>query len=128
MFSFLLQCLKNFGFLSGLVIYTQIKILKTGKVSIPGLAHPIYFRPNSSDVHTFREIFLRQEYAIQLPAAIKPQVIIDAGANVGFTTLFFLKRYPNAKILSLEPDNQNYELLKRNTSGYSGVTPIQAAL
>src|SRR5688572_4409281 len=128
MFSFLLQCLKNFGFLSGLVIYTQIKILKTGKVSIPGLAHPIYFRPNSSDIHTFREIFLREEYAIQLSDYIIPKIIIDAGANIGFTTLFFLKQYPNAKIFSLEPDRDNFELLKKNTSAYPGLTPVQVAL
>ena len=126
MFTFISQCIKNFGFLPGLVIYFQIKILKKGKISIPGLSHSVYLRPHTSDVHTFREIFLRQEYNITLSQ--NPQFIIDAGANIGFTTLYFSRRYPATKILSLEPDQGNFEILKKNTAHYQNITPIQAAL
>ncbi len=126
MFNFIQQCVRNFGFFPGLIIYLRIKILKSNKFFIPGLKHPIYLRPRTSDVHTFREIFLRNEYSISVPG--KTQVIIDAGANIGFTTLFFTKRYPAAKILSLEPDRDNFELLKKNTSHYTNITPIQSAL
>lgn len=128
MFWFLNQCVKRFGIFSGLIIYLHIKILKTGKISIPGLNQPVYFRPKSSDVHTFREIFLREEYAINHNDNFTPKIIIDAGANIGFTSLFFAKRYPTVRIISLEPDQKNFELLKKNTLGYQNITPIQAAL
>lgn len=128
MFWFLNQCVKRFGIFSGLTVYLHIKIFKTGKISIPGLNQPVYFRPKSSDVHTFREIFLREEYAIKLPDNVIPKIIIDAGANIGFTTLFFAKCYPTARIISLEPDQKNFELLKKNTLGYPNITPILAAL
>lgn len=128
MFQFIFLCLKNFGLLSGCIIYLKIKVLKTGKINLPGLMHPIYLRPGSSDIHTFREIFLRAEYDIKLPHSLSPKIIIDAGANIGFTTLFFAKRYPTAKIFSLEPDIENYKLLKKNTIGYPAIYPMQVAL
>src|SRR5689334_9220251 len=102
MFSFLVLCLKRFGILPGLLIYIKIKIIRASSFSLPGLQHSIHYRSGSSDVHTFREIFLREEYAIKLPANLIPKIIVDAGANIGFTTLFFAKQYPTAKIISLE--------------------------
>lgn len=126
MLQFIVLCIKNFGFLSGISVYIQIKITKSGRIYLPGLKHPVYLRPDTSDVHTFREIFLRQEYDISFSGT--PQVIIDAGANIGFTTLFFTKRYPTAKIFSLEPDSENFKILKNNTRVYKNITSIQAAL
>jgi FkbM family methyltransferase len=128
MFKFLFLCIKQAGLWSGLRMYIQLKIMKTGQVSVPGLKQPINLRFNTSDLSTFREIFLREEYAISLPSNIQPRVIIDAGANIGFTTLFFARQYPQAAILSLEPDAENFEYLKKNTAGYPTITPLQMAL
>ncbi len=128
MFGFLLNCIKNFGLASGLRVYLQVKVFKSGKFILPGFVQSIFFRPHTSDVHTFREIFLREEYALAASVISNPKTIIDAGANIGFTTLFFTKRYPNARIISLEPDKANFEYLKKNTIGYSHITPLQAAL
>jgi FkbM family methyltransferase len=125
---FLFRCLSKFRLLPGLAIYFRIKILRSGKVFLPGLKHPIYFRSRSGDIGTFREIFLREEYAIRFPFSPTPQIIIDAGANIGFTTLYFAKQYPTTKIFSLEPDKENFEYLKKNTSGYKNLIPIQSAL
>lgn len=126
MLSFLKLCIKNFGFGSGLIIYLKFKIFKSSNVSIPGLPKPVYLRPGTSDLHTFREIFLREEYSIKLPFI--PKTIIDAGANVGFTTLFFLRAYPTAKIVSLEPDEENFKILKLNTADYPNILPLPVAL
>lgn len=128
MFKFLFLCIKQAGLWLGLRMYIQLKIVKTGQVSVPGLKQPINLRVNTADLSTFREIFLREEYAIQLPSSIQPRVIIDAGANIGFTTLFFARQYPQATIFSLEPDLGNFEYLKKNTTGYHSITPLQLAL
>lgn len=127
-FGFLIQCISRFGLCHGVLIYFQIKILNAGKIMLPGHKHPCYFRPNSGDINTFREIFLREEYAIELPNNFSPINVIDAGANIGFTTLFLAKQYPTANIISLEPDQKNFELLKQNTSRYENISPIQVAL
>jgi FkbM family methyltransferase len=126
MFSFLKLCIKNFGLVSGFLVYLKLKLLKSNSISLPVLLHPIYLRPTTSDLHTFREIFLREEYSMKLPFI--PKTIIDAGANIGFTTLFFHRAYPSAKIVSLEPDGENFKILKQNTSGNPNLYPLQSAL
>jgi FkbM family methyltransferase len=57
-----------------------------------------------------------------------PSHIIDAGANIGLTSIYFANRYPAAKIFSLEPEETNFELLKVNTARYENIVPIKTAL
>lgn len=40
--------------------------------------------------------------------------ILDLGANVGFTAIFFARKYPNAEIACVEPMPNNLETLKSN--------------
>jgi FkbM family methyltransferase len=55
-------------------------------------------------------------------------VIIDAGANIGLSALFFANKYPDAKIFAIEPEETNYKLLELNTKPYNNVCLIKAAL
>jgi FkbM family methyltransferase len=88
--------------------------------------YPIRLRVPSSDVATFRQVFLNGEYDFQV--ASPPQVIIDAGANIGLASIYFANRYPQARILAIEPERSNFELLRENVAPYPNVTPLQAAL
>ena len=54
--------------------------------------------------------------------------IVDAGANVGYSAVWFAVRHPDAVVLAVEPDVGNLELLRRNTAGYSQISVIPAAL
>ena len=40
--------------------------------------------------------------------------IFDIGANIGYYTLFFLKKIKNGRILAIEPSIENLELCKKN--------------
>ncbi|HEY5463322.1 MAG TPA: FkbM family methyltransferase [Hanamia sp.] len=89
----------------------------------------IFLRTYVGDIDIFYEIFLRRIY--ELPYISNKQVIIDAGANVGFAALYFLHLMPDAIIYCVEPDPDNFIFLQRNlqaeiTSGK--VIPVQAAL
>jgi len=88
--------------------------------------HSVSIRLNSSDLATFTKVFLNREY--EIPLAKEPKVIIDAGANVGYASAFFAVRYPAAKIIAIEPEAANFQLLKQNTAAFPNVTAIQAAL
>jgi FkbM family methyltransferase len=74
----------------------------------------ICLRAKTSDSKVFSTVFLRRQY----PAykEYEPDVIIDAGANIGLATLFFKYHYPNAKIIAIEPDDENCALFDRNTA------------
>ncbi len=128
MLYFLITCLQNFDLTSGLSVYLEMKVFKTERIKLPELAHPFYYRKNSVDQHTFREIFLRKEYDIKAILNFQPKVIVDAGANIGFTTLFFLREFNPSLIISLEPDGSNFKLLRKNTEQYSCIIPVQKAL
>jgi FkbM family methyltransferase len=57
-------------------------------------------------------------------------VIIDAGANIGLTTLYFFIFFPASKFILLEPDKDNLEVLKKNLSvnGILNAIVLQKAL
>lgn len=86
----------------------------------------IIIRKNTSDFKVFEQIFLFREYNIKIP--LYPKLIIDAGANVGYASVYFSERFPKAKIIALEPENSNFEVLLRNIKNLPNVIPIQKGL
>jgi FkbM family methyltransferase len=126
MFKFLYLCLSRFG-IYGLLIYFKFKFGSTKKIRVPGIAHPVGLRPGTADEYTFREIFITKEYDIATGIA-HPKYIIDAGANIGLTSIFFACLYPSATIISIEPDTGNFNQLLLNVKPYSNIIPLNAAL
>lgn len=50
------------------------------------------------------------------------------GANAGFSTTLFKLLWPDATIVSVEPNPKNFETLKKNTAAFKNVHPINAGL
>jgi FkbM family methyltransferase len=96
------------------------------KVRRTGLRHPIYVRLPSSDILAFREVLLNEEY--KTPVMSSPKVIVDAGANIGLTSVYFANIFPEARIFALEPEEENFQLLKKNVAPYAGIVPLSVAL
>lgn len=44
-------------------------------------------------------------------------LIIDGGANIGTSVLWFIARYPEAHVIAIEPASDNVELLRKNCAG-----------
>ncbi|MEM9444561.1 MAG: FkbM family methyltransferase [Verrucomicrobiota bacterium] len=96
------------------------------KVHVPDLKHPLYMRLHSSDIAVYDQVFKHLHYEID---TLRPvESIIDAGANIGLTSVYFASRYPSARILALEPEQSNYMLLQKNVGPYENIVPIQGAL
>lgn len=70
---------------------------------------------SSSDIDVFKHIFVLREYHC-LDELSAPELIIDCGANAGFSTAYFLTRFPEAKVIAVEPDPGNFESLARNVA------------
>lgn len=101
---------------------------KIGTLRAKQLLHPVVFRYNSSDVPVFRQIFISEEYK-RLTTLREVKLIIDCGANVGYSSVYFLSKFPDAHVIAVEPDRSNYELLMRNVSVYGDrVTAICSAV
>lgn len=91
-------------------------------------ANKIYLRKSQSDPYIFEQIFSEQQYTFPHPAEQDVKWIIDAGANIGLAAVFFSGKFPNAQIISIEPNKENFELLKKNTANYKNVHCVHAAL
>ncbi len=52
----------------------------------------------------------------EIVASGKKPLIVDCGANIGASVLWFTARYPQAHIVALEPAPLNFALLRRNCS------------
>ncbi len=57
-----------------------------------------------------------------------PDVIYDIGANVGGVTLFAASLFPDAKIIAVEPEEENYQMLVEKTKHLPNVVSLKAAL
>jgi FkbM family methyltransferase len=113
----------------GLVSAIKGKITKTPtllKIDRPDIKFPFYLRIPSSDVPTFEQIIIKQGYNFDVKRP--PKTIVDAGANIGLASLYFSNKFPNSNIIAIEPEESNFELLKRNIAPYNNITPIRGAL
>ena len=89
----------------------------------------VNLRRNGTDIKIFQQIFLLGDCKIPSAAFGKePKIIIDGGAHIGCTSLYFSLRYPNARIISVEPGPDNFAQLSRNVANRSNVKPLHAAI
>ena len=59
---------------------------------------------------------------------VQPKVIMDIGANVGSTSVFFGITYPNALVYAFEPTTMNYELLEKNTHTFPNIKTFKVGI
>jgi FkbM family methyltransferase len=55
-------------------------------------------------------------------------LIIDCGANIGLVSVMMKCLFPDVKIIAIEPDETNFELLKKNLQHYEGIELINAGI
>lgn len=91
-----------------------------------GLGHPVRLRLRTSDMGVFRQVLVAGEYECNLSKS--PRVIVDAGANIGLASIFYATRYPQARVIAIEPEKSNYALLEKNARAFPNLVPVRGAL
>ena len=88
-------------------------------------------RDNDSDLMAIDQCFTQSQYDMpvgahgvlieniyqEIVASGRQPLIVDCGANIGCSVLWFNARYPKAHIVALEPAPDNFELLSANCVG-----------
>jgi FkbM family methyltransferase len=96
----------------------------------PGESKPATYqmnvRSNTTDILMVKDVLITREYSFNFRK--DPQVIIDAGANIGATSVYFAEKFPQATIIAIEPDHENFQLLQKNITSYQNIYPIEGAL
>lgn len=128
MFGYAPSYVRMFG-VHGLIGAVAAKVCRhpvTWTVKRPFPPHALSVRIPSTDVLLYGQIFEGHEY--EVPVSRQPRVIVDAGANVGLASVYFAHRFPEARIIAIEPEAHNFALLAGNVADYSNVVPVKAAL
>lgn len=87
------------------------------------------FYNNSEEYHRLKnEIFTQDLYHFESETATP--LIIDAGAHIGLSVLYFKQLYHGSQIIALEPNPESFKILERNIfeNQIDGVTLLQTAL
>lgn len=93
---------------------------------------PFTYRCDSDgDKGVMRQIFQSVDYNIEpwyqgkalinyhnRQSASRPSLIVDAGANIGASAVYFLNTFENSFVFSIEPEINNWQLLETNTRPY----------
>jgi len=76
----------------------------------------------------YDEIIKKEAYTFKTNA--KNPYIIDCGANIGLSVIFFKRLYPNAEIIAFEPDEKIANILQKNMNSFacSNVKIVRKAL
>jgi FkbM family methyltransferase len=111
-------------------------------VTVHGFPHSIYLRAGTSDMFVLLQVILHREYDIRsFPqfqklnnlylksrADGRRPLIIDCGANIGLSAVWFSHLFPEARIYAVEPDADNIEVARRNLAAYPNVTLLHGAI
>jgi len=95
-------------------------------VRVQAIDFPVRIRVQTSDLLVVKQVLLDGKY--ESPIAVRPGVIVDGGANIGVTSIFYANRYPAARIFAIEPELSNFRMLVKNVAPYKSITPILGAL
>lgn len=118
----------KFG-IRGIISVFKAKLTKSNiliKVNRKNIRFPFYLRIGTTDIAAFDQIFIDQEYDFDTKNC--PKIIVDAGANIGLAAIYFASRYPESKIIAIEPELSNFDLLVKNVSSYDNIIALNAAL
>lgn len=81
-----------------------------------GVMHQIFQAEDYSRARLSRGGELHALYEVLAGGARRP-LILDAGANIGASVVYFSFVFPHAHIVALEPARNNYEVLQANAAG-----------
>ncbi len=105
----------------GLAAREKVYLLRAGSS-----AWPLQVRANTSDKKVFCMIHVDREYA-PLDDLDDVRLVVDCGANVGYASAYFLSRFPQARVVAVEPDDRNFEMLRRNMQPYGDRASLRHA-
>jgi FkbM family methyltransferase len=89
--------------------------LTEGKVDVFGKT--VNFIDAPGFLHSLDEIFAEEIY--KFISDKEDPFIIDCGANIGLSIIYFKQLYPKSKIICFEPDENAFNILKKNTLEYN---------
>jgi FkbM family methyltransferase len=104
--------IQAFAFLSGIFLQQRFRPQVTETVQAKIFNYRIKSYNYQTLIFLFREIFLSEAY--HFITSSKAPIIIDGGANIGMSVLYFKFLYPHSRIVAFEPNPDSLDLFLNN--------------
>lgn len=78
------------------------------------------------DLGAVADVFIKQDYLYNYTQ--NPKIILDLGANIGDTPVFFALLFPEATIFAIEPNPHIQEVLRKNASQFPNIKVFDCAI
>ena len=107
-----------------------------------GVSMPFVLREGDSDKAVLQQIFAQRDYDLarlarhgdiraefqRITGSGRTPLIIDCGANIGASPVWFSQSFTEAQIFAVEPERHNYEILRRNCKAHQNIKCRNAAI
>ena len=124
-----LRFIRRIGIMKSLIICMAMTSADAeAEVEVKWKGRKVHIRKGSSDFKVFQQVMVFDHYNYNVTTVPPVETVIDLGANVGLSALFFAIKYPYAKVIAVEPEKHNYEQLVKNVSGFSNVYALNNAI
>jgi FkbM family methyltransferase len=132
---------KSIGLVSAVDLAARRSLGMSKPVAVKCGPHRLIVRPSDSDPFVLVQIFTQREYdahpfwlgrlnavATGIRESGRVPLIIDAGANVGYSALYLAELFPDAVILAVEPDRDCVDMIEQNCGANPRILPVHAAV
>lgn len=100
------------------------KIFELG-VLVNTIKHKLFLE-KAMDIAVLAEVYVLNEYDWHLP--YEPRTVLDLGAHWGDSSIFYVTKYPNARVFALEPNKESYLRLQKHAAQFTNLLPFQISL
>ncbi|UPJ51746.1 FkbM family methyltransferase [Bradyrhizobium sp. 200] len=137
---------EQYGPIDGPRIAVRLKLgdhsRKPFTLTLPDFPAPIWLRGGTVDTRVFFHVLAAKEYDISdtaqgkelrrrydaLIASGAQPLIIDCGANIGLSGIWYARQFPEAEIIAVEPDQSNLEIAFKNLAAYPNVRLVNGGV
>ncbi len=126
----------KFGAIEGFRAFYALRLFprngKIFKLRLKSTAQALFIRQKTSDTYVLENLYVYNGMSLPIRLikliAEDDGVVIDAGSNIGISSIIFSKYWPQKTIISIECDNENFDVLEKNVESYRNIKIMHKAL
>ncbi|WP_315817028.1 hypothetical protein [Paraflavitalea speifideaquila] len=100
-----LRFIYRLGLIKALLIFVSI-FAAAEEYKIKWKGRQVHLRKATTDFCVFRQVLVFDQYTIKGLKSEEVETIVDLGANIGLSVLYFKVKYPSARIIAVEPEKE----------------------
>jgi FkbM family methyltransferase len=116
-------------------------------VRLDGKRGHLFVRKRTTDTEVVWQCFVMKQYDVPMVMGGRPihrhavarsyrsivesgkrPLIVDCGANIGASSVWFKMKYPAASVIAVEPSPDNAEMMRKNFLAFAEIVPLEVGI